>query len=254
MTTHYTSGPAADLDGVQSVIDIAQQATVPAALEPGKVYAVRTAGGGTQTIDLTTPEFTGQPDRKQGTTVVRDAASFAAYFSKHADADTEVYADAGQLTITAVLDAHTADTPRWSGHRLRLSLRQTDAWAQWIGNDGKLLGQEQFAEFLEDHLPELLVPDSATMLEIAQSIQATTKASFESGTRLQSGERQLKYTEDTRASAGRKGDLTIPETFTIGLIPFEGSEGYKLTARLRYRIQDTQLRIGYKLDRPADTP
>ncbi|THA82763.1 DUF2303 family protein [Streptomyces sp. A0592] len=253
MTTRYTSGPAADLDGIQSVIDIAQQATVPAAMEPGKVYAVRTAGGGTQTIDLTGPEHTGTPARKHGTTTVRDAASFAAYFSKHSDADTEVYADADQLTVTAVLDAHTADEPRWSGHRLRLALRRTETWQQWLENDGRLLGQEQFAEFLEDHLPDLLDPSAATMLEIAQSIQAATKVDFQSGTRLATGERQFKYVENTTAKAGQRGDLTIPETFVVGLVPFEGSEGYRLTARLRYRITDQQLRIGYKLERPGDT-
>lgn len=253
MTTRYTTAPADQLDGIQSVIDIAQQATVPAAMEPGKIYAVRTAGGGTQTIDLTAPEMTGQPGRKKGTTTVRDTVSFGAYFKKHSDADTEVYADADRLTVTAVLDAHTADTPRWSGHRLLLALRKTEAWEQWMALDGKLMGQEAFAEFLEDHLPELLDPSSATMLEIAQSIQAATKVDFQSGTRLATGERQFKYVENTTAKAGQRGDLTIPETFVVGLVPFEGSEGYRLTARLRYRITDQQLRIGYKLERPGDT-
>ncbi|HEY9413821.1 MAG TPA: DUF2303 family protein [Pseudonocardia sp.] len=237
---------------VQHVINIAQQAAAPVALEPGKYHIVRTADG-IRTVDLTGPEHTGTPARKSGTTTVRDAGSFAAYFTKHSDTDTEVYADADRLTVTAVLDAHTATAARWSGHRLTLSLRKTKAWEQWLALDGKLMGQEAFAEFIEDHLPELLEPAAATMLEIAQSIQATTKAEFQSGTRLQSGERQLKYVEDTRASAGRKGELTIPEQFTVGLVPFEGSDGYRLTARLRYRIQDSQLRMGFKLDRPDDT-
>ncbi|MFE5771418.1 DUF2303 family protein [Streptomyces sp. NPDC056485] len=250
-TTRY--GTAADHDGTQAVIDIAQQAAAPAALDPGRIYVVRTSEGGLRTVDLTGPEHTGTPTRKQGTTTVRDAASFTTYYAKHADTSTEVYADAERLTVTAVLDAHAAAEPRWRLHRLALALRQTEAWAQWLAFDGKLLGQEQFAEFLEDHLPELLEPSAATMLEIAQSIQATTKAEFQSSTRLHSGERQLKYVEDTRAAAGRKGELTIPESFIIGLIPFEGSEGYRLTARLRYRITDNQLRIGYKLDRPGDT-
>jgi uncharacterized protein YfdQ (DUF2303 family) len=240
-----------ETDNLQTLVTTAQEAAAGQPLEPGKVYAFRTPQG-IQRVDLTGPDHTGQPPRKAGTTTVRDAASFAAYFGKHADPDTEVYADADRLTVTAVLDAHTADTARWSGHRLSLSLRKTKAWEQWTALDGKLMSQEQFAEFIEDHLPELLEPAAATMLEIAQSIQATTKAEFQSGTRLQSGERQLKYTEDVRASAGRKGELIIPETFTVGLVPFEGSEGYKLTARLRYRITDSTLRMGFKLDRPHD--
>ncbi|MGW4850192.1 DUF2303 family protein [Streptomyces sp. NPDC004288] len=239
-------------DNARTLITFAQQAAAPVALELGKYHVVRTADG-FRTVDLTTPEHTGVPERKQGTTTVRDAVSFGAYFDKHSDEATEVYADAERLTVTAVLDAHTVDGPRWSGHRLMLALRKTKAWEQWIGNDGRLLGQEQFAEFLEDHLPELRSPDAATMLEIAQSFQATSKVDFTSGTRLATGQRQLSYTETTQAKAGQKGQLVIPEVFTIGLIPFEGSSGYELTARLRYRIQESQLRIGYKLERPDDT-
>jgi uncharacterized protein YfdQ (DUF2303 family) len=235
----------------QTIVDTTLRSAPPAELEPGKVYAFHTASG-VHKIDLTGPEHTGTPPRKTGTTTVRDAASWIAYWEKHADTNSEVYADSERLTVTAVLDAHTEDAARWSGHRLMLSLRQTDAWKQWLQYDGKLLGQEQFAEFLEDHLPELLEPSSADMLEIAQSIQATTKVDFQSGTRLATGQRQLQYVETTTAKAGQKGQLTIPETFVVGLIPFEGSEGYRLTARLRYRIEGSGLRMGYKLERPGD--
>jgi uncharacterized protein YfdQ (DUF2303 family) len=218
--TTYTTAPAEQLDGIQSVIDIAQQAAKPEALETGNYYVVTTAAG-VQRVDLTGPEHTGKPPRKSGTTTVRDATSFTAYFEKHADEHTEVYADAERLTVTAVLDAHTKDEARWSGHRLTLSLRQTEAWKQWLALDGKLQGQEQFAEFLEDHLPELRNPSAAEMLEIAQSIQATSNVDFQSGIRLSSGQRQIQYVETATAKAGQKGQLTIPEVFTIGLVPFE---------------------------------
>ncbi|MBA4865960.1 DUF2303 family protein [Streptomyces sp. PSKA54] len=235
----------------QTIVDTALRSAPPAELEPGKVYAFHTASG-VHKIDLTGPEHTGIPPRKTGSTTVRDATSWIAYWVKHSDGNSEVYSDSERLTVTAVLDAHTDQTARWSGHRLVLSLRQTDAWKQWLQFDGKLLGQEQFAEFLEDHLPELLEPSSADMLEIAQSIQATSKVDFQSGTRLRDGQRQLQYVETTTAKAGQKGQLTIPETFVVGLVPFEGSEGYRLTARLRYRIEGSGLRMGYKLERPGD--
>lgn len=235
----------------QTIVESALRSAPPAELHPGKVYAFHTPTG-VHKVDLTGAEYTGVPPRKAGITTVRDVNSFLAYFGKHADTDTEVYADSDRLTVTAVLDAHQADAPRWSSHVLKLQLRHTEAWQQWQALDGKLVGQEQFAEFLEDHLPELLEPSAAEMLEIAQSIQAATKVDFQSGTRLATGERQFKYVETTTAKAGQRGELTIPETFTIGLVPFEGSEGYKLTARLRYRIPDGKLLIGYKVDRPGD--
>ncbi|MGW5175856.1 DUF2303 family protein [Streptomyces sp. NPDC004082] len=235
----------------QTIADVALRTAPPAELEPGKYYAFHTAAG-IHKVDLTGPEHTGTPPRKTGTTVVRDAASWSAYFTKHSSEASEVYADSERLTVTAVLDAHSAEAPSWGDHRLRLELRTTDAWKQWMKNDGQLLDQESFAEFLEDHLPELLEPSSADMLEIAQSLQANSKVDFQSGVRLASGQRQFQYVETTTTKAGQKGQLTVPETFVIGLVPFEGSEGYKLTARLRYRITDRGLRMGYKLQQPTE--
>ncbi|MGW2209947.1 DUF2303 family protein [Streptomyces sp. NPDC001781] len=238
-------------ENAQTIVDTALRAAPPATLEVGKIHAFHTAAG-VKTVDLTGPEHTGIPPRKTGTTTVRDAVSFHAYFTKHADADSEVYADADQLTVTAVLDAHTDAAARWSGHRLHLALRETETWKQWTGRDGRLMDQETFAEFIEDHLPELLEPSAADMLEIAQSFQATSKVEFQSAQRLTSGQRQFQYVETGTTKAGQKGQLAVPESFTIGLIPFEGSEGYKLTARLRYRIGASGLQLGYKLDRPDE--
>ncbi|NED73339.1 DUF2303 family protein [Streptomyces sp. SID9944] len=238
-------------DNAQTIVDTALRSAPPAELEPGKVYAFHTAGG-IHKVDLTGDEYKDQPSRKTGTTTVRDAASFLAYWDKHHDDSSEVYADSDRLTITAVLDANTAHSARWGGHRLHLALRETTAWKQWLRADGELMDQDAFAEFLEDHLPELLEPAAADMLEIAQSFQAAQKVDFQSATRLSSGQRQFQYVETTTAKAGQKGQLTVPETFVIGLVPFEGSEGYRLTARLRHRIGQTGLRLGYKLERPDE--
>lgn len=238
-------------DNAQVIVDTALRAAPPVTLEPGKVHAFHTPAG-VQKFDLTGPEHTGIPPRKSGTTTVRDARSWSAYFAKHSSQASEVYADSERLTVTAVLNAHATDTPSWGDHRLVLALRATDTWKQWIQNDGQLIDQETFAEFLEDHLPELLDPSSADMLEIAQSLQANTKVDFQSGVRLSTGQRQFQYVETQTTKAGQKGQLTVPETFVIGLVPFDGSEGYRLTARLRYRITDRGLRMGYKLERPTD--
>lgn len=235
----------------QTIVDTALRSAPPVVLDPGKVHAFNTPAG-VKTIDLTGPEHTGIPPRKAGTTTVRDATSFLAYWTKHHDDDSEVYADADRLTITAVLDAHTADGARWSGHRLGLSLRETDAWKQWLARDGKLMDQETFAEFIEDHLPELLQPPAADMLEIAQSFQANTKVDFQSATRLSSGQRKFQYVETGTTKAGQKGELEVPEQFVVGVVPFEGSTGYKLTARLRHRITPSGLQLGYKLERPDE--
>lgn len=238
-------------DNAQVIVDTALRTAPPAELTPGKVYAFHTATG-VHKVDLTGDQYKDAPTRKTGTTTVRDAESFLTYWTKHHDTDSEVYADSERLTVTAVLDANTPHAARWGGHRLHLALRETTAWTQWTQQDGQLMRQEEFAEFLEDHLPELLEPSSADMLEIAQSFQAAVKVDFQSASRLSSGQRQFQYVETVQSKAGQKGQLTVPETFVIGLIPFEGSDGYKLTARLRHRIGQNGLQLGYKLERPDE--
>ena len=243
----------AKADGVQAIIDTARAAAGPQKVEAGGIYLVATASGDVRQFDLTGPQYRDQPARKTGTTTVRDAAGWLTYYGKHHDEHSEVYADVEALTVTAVLDANTAgEQARWGGHRVVLSLRQTKAWKDWTQRDGKLLDQDTFANFLEDHLADLVEPDAASMLEIAQSIQATTKSTFESGSRLHSGERKLVYTEDTTAKAGGRGELKIPETFKIAVVPFEGADRYSMTARFKYRIERGQLALGFKLEQPEE--
>jgi uncharacterized protein YfdQ (DUF2303 family) len=252
VTNDFTGELISTGGDTQAVAALAQQALAPKEVQPGGIYLVATADGRIERVDLTGPEHTGAIARKTGRTVVRDAASFLTYWAKHHDDASEVYSDVEQLTVTAVLDAHSADEPGFGDHRLHLQLRRTKAWEAWLALDGKLVTQEQFANFLEDHLPELVDPDAATMLEIAQSIKATTKAEFQSGTRLQSGERKFIFTEETKTSAGSKGDLTIPEVFEIAVAPFEGAAAYKMRARFKYRLGSGQLALGFKLEQPEE--
>lgn len=237
---------------VQAIIDTALRSAAPHRLEPGHVHAFHTPNG-VERIDLTGDAYRTSPARKSGTTVVWDVPSFAEYFGKHSDQHSEVYADARNLEVAAVLDAHEPTAARWGGHRLHLQLRKTPEWQAWAVNNGRLMSQEEFAEHLEDHCAELVAPPAAEMLEVAQSIQAASKVDFKSGTRLASGQRQLEYVETVTAKAGQRGQLTIPDTFEIGLVPFEGGHPYRVTARFRYRISgEGGLKLGYRLDRPEN--
>lgn len=252
MTNDFTGELLSTGGDTQAVASLAQQALAPKEVEAGGIYLVATANGDVRQFDLTGPQYTGSVARKTGRTVVRDAASFLAYWAKHHDDASEVYADVEQLSVTAVLDAHANDQARFGEHRLHLQLRRTKAWEEWLALDGKLVDQDRFANFLEDHLVNLVEPEAAAMLEIAQSIKATTKADFQSSSRLQSGERKFAYIEDTKASAGAKGDLAIPEVFKIAVPPFEGADAYSMTARFKYRLDHSHLTLGYKLEQPEE--
>lgn len=256
---------------MQAVIDTAIAAVAPQKIDPeGRFFSVSVPNEGThEVIDLDALRRD-RPARKTGTVTVHDAGSMVAYLSKHVLPETEIWADVTARQIVAVINAHgtAAEGPDrlaaaasaveadevagYSDHRCRLTLHHTPAWIAWAAFDGKLLPQVAFAEHIENRLIDIAKPPAAEMLEMAQSFQAKRSLAYESSQALSTGEVQFEYKETLGASAGKKGRLEIPKVFTLGLAPFEGTLPYEVTARLRYRIEDATLKIGYQLDRPED--
>jgi uncharacterized protein YfdQ (DUF2303 family) len=238
---------------VTAISQLAEAGLTGEVLDPGTIYAYRTAGGGVQLVDLTGDKYLAAPTRKRGQVAVRDAGSFLAYWRKHSDTGSEVYADRSKLAVTAVLDAHNADSARFGEHRLTLHLQYSQSFNAWLQRSSYTFTQVLFAEFIEDHRSDVREPVAAELLELAQTFQATTKASFKSSNVLKSGQRQLEYTETIDASAGRSGKLTIPDEFVLALPVFEGDhEPYRVAARLRYRIDQAGLKMIYIIDRSTE--
>lgn len=239
------------------VAQLAADATKPHTLQAGALYGVRDQDGRLQIVD--TEKYNDRPARKRGTVTASDAAAFSAYVQKHGLAETEVWSDPPTARLVAVINAHMGTTgdgvedyAGWGDHRVQLRLTPTPAWAAWSRLDRQLVGQVDFAEHVEDRLVDFIDPAGATMLELAQTFTAHRSVRFESSRRIKSGETQLVYKEDETAAAGRKGDIGIPDTFTLALRPYEGCEPYKVTARLRYRITGGSLQLGYVLERPEE--
>lgn len=233
-----------------ALIETAVLSAEPSELTPGKVYGWMTPHGRVETIDLTGDKYRDTPRRKTGTTTVRDVESFGQYWDKHANTDfAEVYADDASNLIVAVLDAHGSSVPGWGEHRLAYSLRRTTAWQTWTKHDRVLMGQTEFAELLEDNLPDIVQPDGAELLELAQTFTANTQVAFKSGNLLADGSRELIYSENIEASGGRGGKkIVIPKEITLALAPYEDNDPMPVTARFRYRINDGHLRLGYVLN------
>lgn len=235
---------------VVEIADLAKAATEPDELEIGKVYAFHTPEG-VKIVDLVNGEWAPHPRRRQGLTRVTDVDSFAWLYQRFAGDATEVYADAGHVSVTAVFDGNdeTADTPGWYEHKALLQLELTSQWREWSSISGAMMNQEEFANFVEDHLPDIVDPAAATMLEVAQNLQGTQRMSWQSASILRDGTRQLSYVESTEASAGGAGgSMKVPHEIKLGLRVFEGtSDRFEITGRFRYRITSGRLVLGVKL-------
>ncbi|MBO3751576.1 DUF2303 family protein [Streptosporangiaceae bacterium NEAU-GS5] len=253
-----------------AIVDALSEAWIPDTLKPGHIYGYKLRDR-VEKIDLSDIHLE-RPRRKKGTFAVTDAASFGIYYRKHSDTGSEVWADLDRSTIIAVLNAHEttlideipgeeggevrrvfdADaTARFGDHRLTLTLAKTKAWKAWMAGNEHDFGQIEFAEFLEDHLPDVAEPPGADMLELVTKFHATSEASYSSAIVLQNGDRQLTYTDVTNARGGG-GTIEIPRTFKLYLRPYEDSEPVTISARFRYRVRGGKLTLGYILDEPDE--
>lgn len=240
------------IDGTEAgtVAHLAQAQVEQHPVAAGDTYAVSMPEGHNhKVVDL--ESLLDQPRRKRGTVQFTTGGSLEDYVNVHkGDGSDSLWADRDALRVVAVLNDHSRVDPGWGDHRAILTLGLSPEWRRWLGLDGKLVAQTRFAEHIEDSLAEIIDPPGADLLELAQTFEANTQVQFRSSQLLDSGQVQLRYEETIDAKAGKTGSVVVPKRFTVLLAPFEDLEVKRIDARLRYRISDGALAIGYKLDRP----
>lgn len=208
--------------------------------------------------------------RPSGTIEVLDAMSFVEAVNQRRfdDVTPTLYADESTRSIVAILnDDHGGHGEHRAviGHRdyrVVQKLQRTPEWDRWRALDDKLGSQEEFADHIERSVRDIDDPDHATMLELAQTFQATTEARFQQRGDLRTGARTIGYAEDVQASAGREGNLEIPERMRLGIQPFFGSVArsgdgwvparFPVDALVKFRLRDANLYIGYRLVDPDE--
>jgi uncharacterized protein YfdQ (DUF2303 family) len=195
-----------------------------------------------------------RPLRRRGSYRVHNAESFARAVGELADPDqtARVYADAKTATIAAVLNDHSAVLPGWGDLQVILTLERTRCWEAWRSNEGNMRQQLEFATHVEENLASIQSPPAADLLEVCQNLEGTVSAKFRSGSRLRDGSRQFQWSEEVDAGGGHNGEMIIPHDIAIHVALFEGSEPITVSARLRFRIQEGHLRLGYAIPEMAD--
>lgn len=242
-------------DNMQAVIDAARKGVVATKVdESGKqsLWAVPGKDGvALQTVCLETG--LDKPVRKRGTIQVFDATSFNAILEANDGGNATIYIDrdAEKPSIVAVLNGNGESGPGWGDFRVEIVFRFTPQWLKWKAIDGKLLPQLEFAEFIEENLPDIVLPSGADMMEIAQDLSAKRTVDFKSTVRLADGRFQFQNIEDMTAQIGA-GQIGIPPMIKLGIAPVYGLPPFGIDGRFRYRIENNKLKLGIKLQRLED--
>ncbi len=196
------------------------------------------------------------PYRKRGTIALTSIDSFNEFVKDQArERGSYIYADPESRTLTAVFNDHEygdcSTDAGWRDFRAVYTAELSREFSTWLKNNKQPKDQEEFAIFLEDNIADIAEPAGETLLQIALTLQAKTEVNFNSSRRLDNGQVQITYTEniDARAAAG---SIEIPREFAIGCRLFKNGEGYKIRARLKYRLGGGHLKFWYELDRPEN--
>lgn len=241
-----TPSDARTIAALGAAIGDARRADAPIDCRP---YAVVPEGYRLQDLE----PLLRNPMRRVGVVSVYDAASFIAVVKDQATAGTRLYRTVTPPRFVAVFNDHdhAGESPGWGDHRAVYTCPLSPEWSAWTTSNKRAMAQADFAQFIEDNLPDIADPPAAEMLEISRTLQAKKKVNFASALRLDNGQHQFTYEEQIDGKAGPRGQLRVPEAFTLGLAVFEGGARYALRARLRYRISDQgALSMWYDLERP----
>ena len=192
------------------------------------------------------------PHRAKGTRYVSETLSLLDELARRplTKGKSTLWGDYTTGTVTAVYNDHSTEFGGWRDDLVTLTLSVDPDWERWHQISGKLYGQEEFGDVIEELLHTVVVPDQADLYEIINSVRATSAAQFESRIDRSDGSQALTYTEEVKASAGGKstGKLEVPKTVTLRLRPWEGHvETYDVEAWFRLRVNGGNLALSIKL-------
>lgn len=226
-----------------------------------RLALVRERSGDASTVRVLSLEpWAKYPERRKGVVTFDEPASFALWVNEfQLEGETRFYASLVEPQAVAVIND---DSPgargdgqqagAWRDHIALLRLQRTPEWSRWRDRDGEMVSQTEFAEFLELNMRDVIDPDAATLIEIARAFTVSSDIQFRSAQNLSTGETQFAYDEQHQATAGGTKKIEVPKEFTLDIAPFQGTPKIHVTARLRYRLRNGSLTLGYMLDNPLD--
>ncbi len=200
-------------------------------------------------------EYLDAPERRRGTARLTTLASFVEHVKRFSDEHSALFADDNLSTpkLVGVLNYHESKTgsPRFGDHRAQYEFPLSDEWKVWTRTEP--MQQGAFAEFVEDHIGDVLDPSKAgagtlgfveqleivlatpaQLMTLSKGLSVYVDAKVSNKINPSTGEGQLSFSTEHRDVSG--APLKVPRGFAVGIPVFTGGERYSLPIRLRYRV------------------
>lgn len=203
--------------------------------------------GGNSKVEVESGErFLREPLRVTQAPTFETPEAFSDYVNAFSSGETRIFASLDDRRVVARIDYHQpGGSPSRATHTATLPVRFDDSFDAWAKIADKPLGQRAFAEFLEDRAEDAVLPDPASLMEVAGNFQAVRNVEFKSAINVSTGERQFRYEEKDHPA----GAVTCPKMIAMRTPVFYGTPPVNWVARLNYDISDGKLIFTVRIHR-----
>jgi uncharacterized protein YfdQ (DUF2303 family) len=217
-------------------------------------------------------EYLDRPERRKGTAKLYDLASFVAHAKRFASPESVLFADNNMKSpsLMSVLDYHKAGyegDPQFGQHRGHYAFPLSDEWKAWMEKNREPMSQQDFAEFLENRISDVLAhtgelneklqqfadllggtfASPSKLVELSRGLAINEGTKVHQAVNLGSGEATVQYVSEHQDGAGNK--LVVPNLFMIAIPVFVAGPIYQMAVRLRYRVRNGGITWFYELYR-----
>lgn len=215
------------------------------------VSANSDSGLQTEVVDVREKAPWAFPPRSVAPRIVTDTASFLAEVNRRPllEGVSTIWGNRQRGQVSVIYNElpgdATADYTR-RGDLLTLQFVADPDWATlFAAADGEYHGQEKFGELIQQAGHLITSHPAAEIVEIVDSIRSSSKGSFESQIKRDTGSQHLTYSEEVKASAGTATKpLEVPREITLAARPFEDYPLIEVTCWLYLRVSQGQLGLG----------
>jgi uncharacterized protein YfdQ (DUF2303 family) len=221
-------------------------------------------------------EVRDHPKQRQGTSLMQNLDSFVAMTNRFKGDHSAVFGicdtTTANLSLTTVFDYHDPSEvkdgiPRFMEHKCVYRFPVSDEWKAWMAMDDKWISQNDFAEFLEEHIIDVAAPPAfdskpdltefekhllnlistlgskftgpSGILELSRGLSMRTEETLQQRQNLATGETALTFSNEHKNTEG--GKLVVPDLFLINIPVFKNDANYLIPVRLRFRKDGTQV-------------
>lgn len=254
----------ADANWAKEIADLGRRTAAPqigdAKTTQSKPFVILRDAAGTEMVEYLDETFQ-QPHHVSGTFAFDDVESFLAYWEIYKVPASLMYASLEPAQFVAVFNEHEATTseahtPDWRDHRAQVVLKFSKEWTAWTAKNGvsnAFSNPMEFAQWLEDMLPDVKSPPAGQLQEIVLSMKVSEAVNWKQIGVLANGQIQFTYDNLIDGTATTQaGEIKIPDQFMLSVPIFYGMDAtpYGVKARLRYRREGGRIKVWYEIERP----